>query len=267
MGQSASRAARRASAAVQRSTASPVVKGTAPPVQQTATSHLNAPPIQSPSFATRPSARDAAQQKLMEEAKGTQFREMPDDLLNFLKDAGPLQSTKPSVDKNKSREPRLPRHLRDSEAPKLDRIQESMPLAAKIEGFETTHSTSFSRKTHEMNPKKYQQGNTLDMYRLLIRKPDMSVESIVDQTYKEYSVEFPLPSEDDQAMHKELLTNTLLYMELPTILKDTKDRDDSYDGVSPDQVEEYALLRYAEIPKTQVRLVLEDLNERDKNLA
>lgn len=211
----------------------------------------------------------------MKEQKGEDYKEMPDDLINFLKDAGPLHKQERPA-KAEKREPRLPKQPWESSSSQRgstspERIQESMPLAGRIEGFETTKTTSFSRRTPEINPRFYQKGTTLDIYRLLSLKNSSSDETessssidqqIVERVYREYGEQFPLPpSLDDQVKHKELLANTLKYLELPVIMKDKNDNQDSYDGIYAHQVEDYKMMRFVECPKTQVRLVLEDLYE------
>lgn len=293
MGQAASKAAGR----VAKSAASGAAKtaATTPPpsavggTSGTAAAAAASAQVRPPSFDTRPSQHDLAQQQFLKQQgnKGNSgnkndndndYTEMPSDLLNFLKDAGPLDkqdagstagvaATRPPA---LMKEPRLPKQPWQQSQSSSGPIQEKMPLAEKIEGFETTKTTSFSRHQEEINPKFYQKGTTLDMYRLLSRRQQNSTSSLssssaknlVEETYREYAAEFPLPAkEDDQAKQKELLSHTLQYLELPVIMKDRKDNEDAYDGIFPQQVDDYKMLRMVECPKTQVRLVLEDLWE------
>ena len=298
MGQSASKGATRAA---QRVATAPTRK---PPQQPQTPGLTNVPPpptsnisasaaaaeasakVRPPSFDAQPSPRDLAQQEFLKQGntKGSggaqDFQEMPDELVKFLSDAGPLHKQERATTSSGSakREPRLPRQpwqqqevetsssaSMGSGSTRSERRQESMPLAQKIEGFETNKSTSFSRSTPEINPKIYQKGTTLDLYRLLSLKSNgtnqspSSFDSIVQQTYAEYSKEAVLPDETEQSKHKELLKNTLKYMDLPVIMKDYKDNMDSYDGIHPKEVEVYEMMKYDVLPKDKVRLVLEDL--------
>jgi hypothetical protein len=57
------------------------------------------------------------------------------------------------------------------------------------------------------------------------------------------------------------LRQTLKYVEVPVVMKDT---DDSYVGAWPERVEMLQFLKLVEMPKTKVKLVLEDLMEAKK---
>ena len=271
MGQSASKAAGRVA---QKAATNPVKSASGAPLP---TSNISASAaaaeasstVRSPSFDTKPSAQDLEQQRIMKESKGEDYQEMPKELINFLNDAGPLQKQERQSPRRK--QPRLPRQQWDGEATKSERIQESMPLAEKIEGYETTKSTSFSRRSVEIKKEVYQKGTTLDMYELLTHKRGSSgkpkssnYEEVVAQTYREYASMFPLPDQHYQDAHKELLANTLKYLDLPIIMKDYKDNADSYDGIHPDQVDVYETMKYDILPKSKVRLVLEDLHELER---
>lgn len=279
MGQSASKAAGRAAQRAANSakpSPSAATRPSAPPQQPLPTSNISASAaaaeatstVRPPSFDTNPSPHDLSQQQLLKESKGEVYQEMPDDLVSFLKDAGPLHKEERQESPERRKEPRLPRQPWQGEATKSDRRQESMPLAEKIEGFETTKSTSFSRSDPEIKKEVYRKGTTLDMYELLSQKPanggSQSFKQIVAQVYDEYKSEFALPDESEQAKHKELLANTLKYLDLPVIMKDNKDNQESYDGIHPQQVDIYEIMKYDVLPKTRARLVLEDLHELER---
>lgn len=289
MGSSASKAAGRVA---QRTTAAAAAaktpSGPLPPASNISASEAAAEAsakVRPPTFTTPASAHDLAQQQFLRQQQPQQqeeetMQEMPDDLLKFLHDAGPLQKQeRKEIGKRQPREPRMPRQpwniddtVTEQTPSRLDgRQQESMPLAEKIEGFEVTKTTSFSRKTTEMNPNIYQKGTTLDMYHLLSQKTTTSADdgdgdvndTIVEQTYQAYGLDFPLPDNAKQEEHKQLLANTLKYLDLPVIMRDYKDNEDSYDGIFPDQVEAYKSIKLDLVPKERARLVVEDLYERD----
>ena len=273
MGQSASKAAGRAAQRAATSVKHPPSAAAPSSASPLPTSNISATAaaaeatsmVRNPTFDTLPSAHDLAQQQVMKESKGEDYAEMPDALVSFLKDAGPLHKQEQQSPRRK--EPRLPREPWQGEATKSERIQESMPLAEKIEGFETMKTTNFSRTHLEIKKEIYQKGTTLDMYALLSRKPSssggesQSFEEAVAQTYREYTSEFPLPDEKEQAKHKELLANTMKYLDLPIIMKDRRDNPNSYDGIHPDQVGDHEIMKYDVLPKSKVRLALEDLHE------
>eukprot|EP00977_Amphora_coffeiformis_P008411 scaffold1912_cov167-Amphora_coffeaeformis.AAC.10 len=280
MGQSASKAAGRAAQRAAGVSVKPPSSGAPPssarPIPTSNTSASAAAVeasarVRNPEYETHASPQDLAQQQLMKESKGESYEEMPDDLINFLTNAGPLKKQeRESTPRRK--EPRLPRQPWQGEAGKSDRIQESMPLAEKIEGYNTTKNTNFSRTSLEIKKDVYQKGTIINMYELLSLKrssngkqqSSFQQEEQVAQTYREYASEFPLPDQNHQDQHKELLANTLKYLDLPILMKDYKDNADSYDGVHPDEVDVYELMKYDMLPKSKARLALEDLHELER---
>ena len=295
MGQSASKAASRAAqrtaaaaAAASKPRQTPSAVGPPPPESNisasTAAVEASAK-VRPPTFETPASPQDLAQQQVLRQQQQQQgssskdetttMQEMPDDLLQFLNDAGPLhKQERPTTKQQRSREPRMPRQpwqqTSGEASSSSERRQEPMPLAEKIEGFEVSKSTSFSRSTPEINPKIYQKGTTLDMYHFLSQKDKMasddeSLSRLVAQTYQTYGSEFALPEDkQEQEKHKQLLASTLKYLDLPVIMKDYHDNQDSYDGIHPDQVDVYQTMKLQVMPKDKVRLVLEDLHEIEK---
>jgi hypothetical protein len=228
---------------------------------------------------------------------------MPQDLVNFLKNAGPLQkhdggstaataprkhklprwATSNADDKESSSSP-PPTGSGGSTSSSNRRVVESMPLAEKIEGFATTKSTSFSQQAPEVDPHIYQWGTTLNIYQLLQQKEqyrnhpptgssnktsdDMELDSmayddIVQQTYDAYGHQFPLPPPDVAQRQQTLLKHTLQYLDNPILMKDDQDNADSYDGIPPSQVATYETMKLQIVPPTRARLVLEDLHDME----
>jgi hypothetical protein len=151
--------------------------------------------------------RDAIQRRFLEEKAGSlEYKEMPQDLVDFLKKAGPLRQ-RPSSNSSVSgsggdnsqevaRKLRLPRHLRDLEdknsnnsneqqQPSLstssssprgsggpdERQVESMRLVKNIPGFETSRSTNFSTRpaaNDNDDPTIFQAGQVLDIYDMIM---------------------------------------------------------------------------------------------------
>jgi hypothetical protein len=146
---------------------------------------------------------DAMQRRILEEKAGSlEYKEMPQDLVNFLKAAGPLQQRTTATISSRGggtsdtaaqqeRKLRLPRHLRHLESSNGDvddeqhtvpsssasssspeqRHVESMRLAENIPGFETSRSTNFSTKpapNDNDDPTIFQAGQVLDIYDMIM---------------------------------------------------------------------------------------------------
>ena len=272
MGQSASKAAARAA----RKTAEPASNISATAAAAEATQR-----VKSPSFRTPASPQDLAQEAFLRQQQGlpgppgvsnnttdTTNIDLPADLVDFLKDAGPLQSPenqKPSAQKSTPR------------AQPTDQR-----LAANIPGYHTTKTTNFSRQAAPVAPPVvYQAATCLDLYRLVAQKlplypqqttdstnaeaiPEETLQGMVDQTYQAYGQTHTLPAADGQATHQQLLQNTLRYLDVPVVLQDPHDPD-SYSGIPPRQVDTYTtLLKYTRVPPTRARLVLEDLDALER---
>ena len=243
--------------------------------------------VRPPSYTTPPSAKDLEQRKflLQQQQKGglpgkvadAQDIELPADLVDFLKDAGPVKAPK----QTKGAKSSPSSQSTTPSAPRSDRQQTSMPLVQNIPGYDTTKTTNFSHVAPPtLPPHVYQQGSTIDLYRLVQQKsvlytseqqqsnlsiPEATLQKIVDQTYQTYSQTHTLPSADVQQEHKQLLRHALKYLDVPTILEDTSPyADDSYSGVPPSQAAEYQQFQYKVVSKTRVKLVLEDLEELER---
>jgi len=142
-----------------------------------------------------------------------------------------------------------------------------MRLARGVEGFETERTTSFSRKKDLQDPNEFcLQNGVLGLYRFLTTtdgETNDHIKRFYDDWLKERQREienlgspsdglFDLNHEENQ----KLLQNALEHLEVPVIMQDT---DGSYVGVPASKVPDLKLLKLREVPKTSVKLVLEDL--------
>ena len=210
--------------------------------------------------------------------------EMPPDFIQFLKDAGPLREPGSDDKKPRRRLPRLPRHLsplandetaaEDSTKPPpgtdQSRHRQAMPLAEKVEGYETMRTHSFSTRQDLQDPRDFGL-DVLDFYQLLTTTQQQSndPQTLVNKFYDDHvmrnlkedkeSSEGPALTEQEQERHRGLLKQAAEVLELPVVLKDTDGI--TYVGVSPHRVEDLVRMQLQEVPKEQVKLVLEDLVE------
>jgi hypothetical protein len=219
--------------------------------------------------------RDEKQRQFLEKQAKNAPKEMPPDLLEFLKDAGPLQI---KVEKKKKSVPQI----QSKSQPQLavqdlqvveqktgknvetsPRRRELMPLAENVKGFNTVRTTSFSYRQDTQDAKDFGVGDVLDIYDLVVRKHTMpSIDEAVESFYKDRVKDRDTEWTDAETeRHRELLRQTLKYVEVPVVMKDT---DDSYVGAWPERVEMLQFLKLVEMPKTKVKLVLEDLMEAKK---
>lgn len=275
MGQQASKLAK----SVQQAAASAKQKsnaGGAVAVQQQQTSQRFTDPNATEAGFTRGEgavvdARDARQRQFLEEkAGGAEFKEMPDDLVKFLKDVGPIQ---PKAERKRTKrldakgQPSGQKHVAPPRAGEIvdssPRKRESMRLAADVEGFDTVRTTSFSNKQDLEDPRDFSVGDTLDLYSLIVRKhtaPSVTdaVESFYQERIKDRDVDW---TEEEASRHRELVRNSMEFLELPVVMKDT---DETYVGAYPERVAELQQLKIAQVAKERVRLVLEDLAEQKK---
>lgn len=233
-------------------------------------------------------ARDEGQRAFLQqqqrrgggEDKGGEVpKEMPPDLIQFLNDVGPLkkrETSSPSSTAVAAARPkapsRVPKFLMDDdledgrtediseESPNDVRKKESMRLAENIEGFVTERTTNFSHKKEVVDKQDFGVGNVLGLHSLLAsRGKHNSDEESVQAFYEDLARDRPSSEhwEEDRERHLQLLRSTLEYVECPIILKDT---NDDFIGAWPDRVEDLKRMRIVEVPKTSVKLVLEDVN-------
>jgi len=198
------------------------------------------------SSSSRPPPREFSDNRATT-ASTNQNSEMPPELVKFLRDAGPL---KPKAERGVTTEstPKpMPRHLDRS----TDHRLESMRLAENVPGFNTNRTTSFSHK-HDASEENEFRLDVIDMYQLLAERK-------VDDFYNQQLDSYPeKPSASEQENHRRLLKQSLDFIELPVILRDT---DNTYVGASSDRVEDLKMMKLSETFPTQVKLVLRDLHE------
>ena len=192
-------------------------------------------PLEEPSFepAQKPLAGPplSSQRQTQQRPPSTQesMPEMPEDMVQFLKDVGPLKD--PSNNKAQpQRKKKLPRHSDPR------RTVEAMPLAKNIPGFDTNRTSSFSYKQDDE-----EWGlDVNDFYDLLEGSNDFKDVAPVE-------------------VH-ELLEQTKNSIALPVLLRDT---DDSYVGAWADQAD--SLVQFEKLSRTdpsRVQLVLQDLADQ-----
>lgn len=215
------------------------------------------------------SAADQRQQQAIAQRPGAtgEYQEMRQDLIQFINDMGPLKR-KDQMEEKKQRKTRLPKSLREqldeqeavSKRPVSQRKKVSMPLAEKVEGYETIRSTSFSSKEEVIDPKDFGgTGDVLDIFELLhFKRKKGSTDEAVDAFYRKHvsSERESKWDHEDQERHKTMLHNVLNSIELPIVMKDT---DNSMVGAWPSRVEELKEIKLVELPPSQVKLVLHDL--------
>lgn len=213
---------------------------------------------------------------------------MPDDLLNFLKDMGPVIRSPPKPPSTEDHQPRrIPRISRmmqpssdlqkesdndpgateinmNEQKPGYDktRITTNMPLATNIPGYETSRTTSFSTKLDVPDDPNDIPGYTMiQFYGLLSTEHSNEITSVdgIQNTDTNRGVNH----DHQKTEHEQLLQNAYKYMRIPVLLKDT---DGSYIGAHPDHVS--SLLgahRGMKLLDTthQAKLVLQDLYEKE----
>jgi hypothetical protein len=207
---------------------------------------------------------------------------MPDDLLNFLKDMGPVIRSPPkqlpsTEDRQQRRVPRISRLIQPSsdlqkesdidpeatetnmneQKPGYDktRITTNMRLATNIPGYETSRTTSFSTKLDVPDDPNDIPGYTMiQLYGVLSTEHSNEITSVdgIQNT-----------DTNPKTEREQLLQNAYQYMRIPVLLKDT---DGSYIGAHPNHVS--SLLgahRGMKLLDTthQAKLVLQDLYEKE----
>ncbi|GAX15494.1 hypothetical protein FisN_8Lh206 [Fistulifera solaris] len=157
--------------------------------------------------------------------------EMPDDLLKFLHDAGPLKPTT----KQKQQQSRPQRQWQ----------VQSMRLAENVPGHDTKRTTSFSYRSDADETFRL---DVVAFYPLLAQTYS------VDQLYQQLSHGVSKTFESDM----DKLHDTIRYLQLPLIMKDVQ--DNSYIGVRAKQIP-FGLER---TDSKQVKLVVQDLWEMEQ---
>lgn len=194
-----------------------------------------------------PSIRQDMEQQVFLESqqhpgtKNNPNQEMPEDLINFLQDMGPVTRNKAVPRLRKHQQEELERIDRDSRRELRD-----MPIMEETK-FTTSRTTSFSRKVEQ---EKF--GVTgRELHQLLLSS---NMESTIAATLEQNGVD-----KAERNIFSDLLRNSIKYLEVPVIMKDT---DDTYVGAWPDRVDDLKLMKLTVVPESQVRLLLavEDTN-------
>lgn len=162
-------------------------------------------------------------------------QELPEDLLKFLNTMGP-------VERKEKKGPRLRKH-------QLEQLEEEgrqvrdMPIMENVDKFTTSRTTNFSRRQEEED--KFVGVTGRELYRLLQDcDQEVTVESLVQRSNT---------NNDEKKVYSEILQNTLKYMQIPVIMKDT---DDTYVGVWPDKVNDMKKMNLKVVPESEVRILL-----------
>ena len=177
------------------------------------------------------SIQDEQQREFLQ--KNSSPKEMPAELVKFMTDVGPLKpsSLNAAIDNR--------RRKREESLSDGHRKVESMRLAERIEGFETSRTTSFSTKEDVANPD--DPGlDILQMFGLL--SGSTRSESFPDDT-------------------KSLALSTSSYLSLPCLLEETT--DNSFIGAHSEKVTELLKVHKSMrmLPNSRAKLVLQDLWE------
>jgi hypothetical protein len=216
--------------------------------------------------------RDTQQQEFLQQRAGgaSMSTEMPDDLVQFLKSAGPLQKKEVKAPKSagklqasESSTSPPPAEANEAAAPAAAgskrRRREMMPLAANVEGFGTERTTNFSYDAAPAPPA----GTDLDSARReAATEEGEGVYDVLD-LYRLLLVVAPSGRSDNNqhefahvrdADVKQRIVDAQRYLEVPIVVKESE--EDGYVGVHQHTLE---TLLVPPVPKTIVKLVLEDL--------
>jgi hypothetical protein len=197
--------------------------------------------------------------------------EMSEDLIKFLQDMGPVvvqrkPSTGPRVRKHELMEEQQEPTKLEQQGSNSRQIRE-MPIMQETPYF-TTRTTNFSRTKEQEDPF----GLTgRELYRLLQQKEDVDVAvaaAVVAATSTTTTqVQNANENEKQKEYYSNLLHNSIKYLQVPVIMKDT---DDTYVGTWPESVADMKLMKLTVVPESQVRILLavEDPHEeKDKKKA
>jgi hypothetical protein len=213
--------------------------------------------------------RDTQQQEFLQRRAGgaSMSTEMPDDLVQFLKSAGPLQKKEVKAPKSDGKSEAsesstsLPVEASAaSAAGSRRRRREMMPLAANVEGFGTERTTNFSYDAAPAPPA----GTDLESVRRGAAAADEEPEGVYDvlDLYRLLVVAPSGGSDNNQhefahvrdADVRQRIVDAQRYLEVPVVVKESE--EDGYVGVHQHTLE---TLLVPPVPKTIVKLVLEDL--------
>lgn len=194
-----------------------------------------------------PIRQDIEQEAFLKSQQEGDNQEMSEDLIKFLQDMGPIQRKKTSTG------PRVRKHqLEEHERRKLEEGRQirEMPIMQETTFF-TTRTTNFSRKKEEEDPF----GLTGRELFQLLQDGDAAAAAVAAQV--------ETTNEKEKQEYSYMLHNSIKYLQVPVIMKDT---DDTYVGTWPESVADMKLLKLTVVPESQVRILLavEDPDEQKK---
>jgi hypothetical protein len=201
---------------------------------------------------------------------------MSDELLNFLKDIGPVTTSSSAGSNRQQRPTRAPRitPLSEEESasssastnPSHDKSRQTtnMPLASKIPGYETSRTSSFSHTVDVVHPGDIGL-DIVQFYGILTGKSSISnhLRNIPSSSSSDSAKQETM---DQRNHHKQqellLLENAIKYLHVPTLLKDT---DGGYVGAYPNKVSTLlsAHRGMIELDPNRAKLVLQDLYDME----
>jgi hypothetical protein len=202
------------------------------------------------------------QQQQQQGSKPTTAPEMPPELIKFMTDVGPLKTNRNNDPSGGHSEPPRKTRLTDS-----SRKTENMRLAEQIEGYETARTTSFSTKRDKVDENDFGL-DVIQMFGLLSSKRHSAVDESSTSTSPAAAAaaatETPPLATNIPSQHAAMVELALKAIQLPVLMEDRADQ--SFIGVAPDRVNvDPELQALTLLPKTRVKLVLEDLWEIDNN--
>ena len=186
-----------------------------------------------------PIRQDAEQEAFLKSQHPIENQEMPQDLIQFLQDMGP-------VERKVTKGPRLRKHHQQEEQEELRQLEgrqkRDMPIMEDTR-FMTSRTTNFSRRKEEEDAFARLTGR--ELYQLLQDgNKETNVESLVQMSNAD---------NEEKKVYTKLLQNTLKYLQIPVIMKDT---DDTYVGVWPDKVDDMTKMKLKQVPDSEVRILL-----------
>lgn len=191
-----------------------------------------------------PIRQDQEQEAFLQSQQHSQNQEMPEDLIQFLQDMGPVE--------RKERTPRLRKHQLEERQFDEGRQKREMPIMEDVDKFTTTRTTNFSRRQEEKQD--FSGLNGRELHRLLQDdKQEAAIQSIIEKS---------TAGEEEKKEYSKLLQNAIKYLQIPVIMKDT---DATYVGIVPENVAYMKTMKLTVVPESEVRLVLsiEDPNEKE----
>mmetsp|Transcript_11748 Transcript_11748/g.18226 ORF Transcript_11748/g.18226 Transcript_11748/m.18226 type:complete len:266 (+) Transcript_11748:122-919(+) len=189
--------------------------------------------------------QDAQQRAFLEQTKGKDAKEMPDDLIKFLNDVGPLER---KVDKDLT-SPRLRKKMQAELENSNDgehRTKRDMPIM-EDSGFMAQRTTNFSTHEKKTEEEDITGASDLDLYDMFLSEE--SSKEIIEKFISNKS----FANAQQQQKEENLLRNTLNFIGLPVIMKDT---DDSYVGAWKDHVQDLERKKLYVMSEDKIRLTL-----------